>query len=325
MITHRIYVGCIGEGVFRSLDQGETFRRAADGMFVECDVRALVVDPMRPEILYLGSEDGVFVTRDGADNWARLPASLDHLRVWALHVDPRRPGRILVGTGPARIHRTEDGGQNWVESRARMQPDCPRIRHTRVTGIVSDPDDPDRLWAGVEIDGIHHSRDGGKTWDRIGEGLTSADVHAIVVLPTSASAGHKRLLAATNRDLNISDDGGKTWRAANIDRVVPWLYNRTLKQKCGDPDLVFLGAGDGPPGSVGTIAISRDGGLTWSAATTTMANSTIWNFAVHEADPELIYAASVSGQVYRSEDGGRTWSKLPREFGEIRALAWAPG
>jgi hypothetical protein len=38
----------------------------------------------------------------------------------------------------------------------------------------------------------------------------------------------------------------------------------------------------------------------------------------------MIYASSVSGQVYRSLDGGASWQRLPREFGEIRALAWAP-
>ena len=39
MGTHRIYVGTIGEGVFRSLDGGGSFFRACDGMFVECHVR----------------------------------------------------------------------------------------------------------------------------------------------------------------------------------------------------------------------------------------------------------------------------------------------
>ena len=65
MPAHRLYVGTIGEGIFRSLDGGETFRRAADGMFVECHVRALVVHPSEPRTLYLGNEQGFFVSRDG--------------------------------------------------------------------------------------------------------------------------------------------------------------------------------------------------------------------------------------------------------------------
>jgi hypothetical protein len=56
-----------------------------------------------------------------------------------------------------------------------------------------------------------------------------------------------------------------------------------------------------------------------------VANSTVWNFAVHPADARLVYASSVSGEVFRSTDGGDRWEKLGREFGEIRALVWAPG
>ena len=89
--------------------------------------------------------------------------------------------------------------------------------------------------------------------------------------------------------------------------------------------MVLLGAGDGPPGSEGLAARSTDAGDTWAAAAMpARANSTVWCFAVHPADPDLIYAASVSGEVYRSADAGITWDKLDREFGEIRALAWAP-
>ena len=55
-----------------------------------------------------------------------------------------------------------------------------------------------------------------------------------------------------------------------------------------------------------------------------LANSTVWNFATHPSDGGLVYAASVSGEVYRSTDGGASWGKLAAEFGEVRGLAWAP-
>ena len=68
-----------------------------------------------------------------------------------------------------------------------------------------------------------------------------------------------------------------------------------------------------------------DAGETWRPARLPgPANSTLWNFAVHPADPELVYASSVSGEIYRSADSGASWTKLAREFGEIRALAWTP-
>jgi photosystem II stability/assembly factor-like uncharacterized protein len=317
-MTHRVYVGAIGQGVFRSLDGGATFRRAADGMFVECDVRALIVDRRAARTLYLGSEHGVFVSRDGADNWERLPAPVEGLEVWSLWQCPERPEVLLAGTRPSRIFRSEDGGRSWKEARTRMTPDCPRILYTRVTVIVGDPHDPDQLWAGVEIDGIHHSRDGGRSWEPVGSGLSSKDIHSIAVVEPG------RLLAATNNDLNESEDGGRTWKPRQIGTVLPWSYCRALVQPCGQPGPVLLGNGEGPPGWAGTIGRSTDAGRSWEAVLAERANSTIWNFAVHPADPELIYASSISGEVYRSADGGRAWQKLPREFGEIRALAWTP-
>ena len=63
-IPHRLYVGTIGEGLWRSLDGGATFARTCDGMFVECHVRALAVHPRDQRILFLGSEQGLFRSED---------------------------------------------------------------------------------------------------------------------------------------------------------------------------------------------------------------------------------------------------------------------
>jgi photosystem II stability/assembly factor-like uncharacterized protein len=98
-----------------------------------------------------------------------------------------------------------------------------------------------------------------------------------------------------------------------------------MAQQPDKPEVVFLGNGDGPPGTVGVVARSADAGQTWNTAKMPdRANSTIWNFAVHPADPNMVYTSSVSGEVYRSTDGGVSWEKLAREFGEIRVLAWTP-
>jgi photosystem II stability/assembly factor-like uncharacterized protein len=317
---HRLYVGTIGEGVFRSVDSGESFRRACDGMFVECDVRALAVHPQHDNILYVGTELGVYQSSDGADSWTKLPAPLDGLEVWSLCIVPQRAETILVGTRPARIFRSDDAGRTWTEAVASMEPDCPRILHTRVTTIVSDPVNAEHLWAGVEIDSIYESHDRGKTWKPFGTGLSSRDIHALAV------TGPDRLVATTNNDVNLSRDGGATWTPLDLKRVLPWSYFRGLAQKANQPEVVLLGHGDFPPGAGGQIVRSTDGGATWTMTSLPVAhaNSTIWNFAVHRADPELIYASSVSGQVFRSLDGGVTWMKLPREFGEIRALLWTP-
>ena len=321
--AHRLYVGTIGEGLWRSADGGERFARDYDGLFVECHVRALAVHPRDDRVLYLGCELGLFRSDDGAASWERVESPVNGRQVWSVLLSPHDPDLILVGTCPSRLFRSADGGRSWEEAAAEIRQDCPRIMHTRVTALAADPADPEAFWAGVEIDGLRRSRDGGRTWERAGEGLSSQDIHGLALVPSPG--GPARMLASTNNDLNSSDDGGATWRPLGIGRSLPWPYCRGLGQQAGRPEVIFLGNGDGPPGTVGGIARSADGGRTWHEADMPgRSNSTIWNFAVHPSDPDLVYAGSVSGEVYRSADGGRSWAKLARAFGEIRALAWAP-
>ena len=59
-----------------------------------------------------------------------------------------------------------------------------------------DPDHPDTLWAGVEIDGLFRSRDDGRTWQAMGTGLSSRDIHDLAFVAGNGSP--RRLLAATN-------------------------------------------------------------------------------------------------------------------------------
>ena len=102
-------------------------------------------------------------------------------------------------------------------------------------------------------------------------------------------------------------------------------YCRWVAVKADDPKVLFAANGDAAIGNTGTIQRSTDGGQSWETRPLPVEpNSPLWNFAVHAADPELILANSVYGELYRSADGGGKWEKLKKEFTEVRALAWTP-
>ncbi len=70
---------------------------------------------------------------------------------------------------------------------------------------------------------------------------------------------------------------------------------------------------------------STDGGESWKNMPLPVEpNSSIWDFAFHPSDPNTILANTLYGELYTSGDGGDSWEKIKREFGEVRAVAWLP-
>ena len=102
-------------------------------------------------------------------------------------------------------------------------------------------------------------------------------------------------------------------------------YCRGMAIKPDDPQVMFVGNGDSIPGVTGVIQRTIDGGATWQAAKLPVEpNSVVYWFGVHPDVQDVVVGASLYGYVYVSEDGGQTWTKLQKEFGEIRSVALTP-
>ncbi|QQS14811.1 MAG: hypothetical protein IPK81_12055 [Rhodospirillales bacterium] len=314
-------VGTAGMSVWFSRDLGETWTRPyiESGLYLEARVWALSAHPQRPGEVLAGTDSGVYRWRERDKRWTHLPSPLDDLDVWALVQAPDDPDLLIAGTQPAGFYRSTDGGATWTKALSTTAESCIFVGKPRVTQILFDPVDRDTLWAGVEIDGVHRSTDRGKTWTKVGKGLTSDDIHGVAVVRD----GGKLVYATTNKGLHVSADNGANWEFQPLDS--PWQYTRTVVPRADDDATVFLTNGNGPPGSTGRLLRSRDHGKHWDdAGLPGELNSTPWTIATHPSDPKLMFVCSNLGQIFRSTDGGESWTRLKREFGEVRSTVWQP-
>jgi photosystem II stability/assembly factor-like uncharacterized protein len=321
-----ILVGTIGQGVMTSPDDGESWTRASvrQGMHSDSIVRAVLPDPRRPDVVYAGTDMGLYRSDDAGAKWRLLDNPLRGSMVWSVAVDPVDPNVMFAGTGtPSKpgIYRSTDDGKSWEQLAVDIAPECPNVGTPRPTGIAVDPTDHRHVWVGLEVDGVRHSTDGGETWTRVNGQIPNPDVHNVLVV----AGPPKAVFAVVNDDVWRSVDDGKSWQPARAREVFPWHYARGIAVKPNDPRTVFLTLGDATPGRIGTVMRSRDSGATWqSLPLPVQPNSAMWTVSVPPSAPETVFAASRYGYLYRSDDGGDSWRKLWREFGEVSSILWVP-
>lgn len=159
--SNKLYVWVLGDGLYRSDDAAESWRRVDDGPKRQ-EIRSLVsLDAptgMGGIWLYAGTDIGVVKSPDCFCGWDRLPnAGLpDKQRVYSLSADPRKPSTLFAGLR-AGVFKTVDGGKIWRQ----------------ITNSVSDavvavhPTHPDTVFAVGDDGTLILSEDGGESWRRV--------------------------------------------------------------------------------------------------------------------------------------------------------------
>jgi photosystem II stability/assembly factor-like uncharacterized protein len=137
----------------------------------------------------------------------------------------------------------------------------------------------------------------------------TADYHSLLVSPRNP----QRLVLGTHGGLYVSSDGGRHWRFDAL------AGDDAMNLARPDENVVWLAGHD-------VFKKSSDGGETWTDVESSgLPTLDIHGFAVDPRNPKNLYAAVAGRGLYRSRDGGRSFSRLSAKVGgNVMALAVLP-
>jgi photosystem II stability/assembly factor-like uncharacterized protein len=249
-------------GWYRFEQQGKEFKQTKRDL-TYWTLTCMSVDPDDPKTIYAGTEhSGLFFTKDAGAHWHRAEPNTPKMMLYsALALN----GGVMVGTIPSAVYRSKDGGWEELEgvrihSAGATFPPSPELQ-SRARYLTFDPENPKRLYAGIEVGGMVISDDGGVNWKPANEGLTDMDIHE--VLASKHNAG--MVFLACGEAAFRSVDRGGHWEA-----ITPKSHDYGISIAEDKDGVVYLGSAKGRPnlwireeGALAAIFRSRDKGSTW--------------------------------------------------------------
>ncbi|HXY49417.1 MAG TPA: glycoside hydrolase [Terriglobales bacterium] len=324
------YMAANNGGVWKSADYGLTWRPIFDDQDTG-SIGALAVAPSNPEIIYVGSGeglrrpdlsigDGIYKSTDAGSTWQHLGLR-DAQQIGAILVDPHDPNRVLVAAlghpyGPNEergVFRSLDGGVTWQKV---LYKDV----NTGAIDLVFDPTNAQTVYAvmwasrrppwttggayGAAGSGLYKSTDGGATWQpltgglpsspdlgRIGLAIAASDPRRMYALVQSAKAG----------GLYRSDDAGATWQSVNTEERI---YGRGDDFACvrvhpQDRDTIFVA-------NTSTYR-STDAGRNFTAIKGAPGGDDYHTIWINPENPDILALAVDQGATI-TVNGGESWS-----------------
>lgn len=232
-----------------------------------------------------------------------------------LAVSPHNSRVVFAGCDVGGFFKSTDAGGTWRVCNT-------GLRDLYVEVILPHPTDPRIIYAGTE-GGVHRSVDGGETWQWQRQGFPAPDRHrfsapigAMAVDPRHpqtlyAGLGRPRWGKGGSGAVYKTTDGGAHWSLANPG-------GGGLDGEAILSDLVVHPVETGRLFAATDRGLFRsdDAGATWRLSQTGLPHPRVRRLGLCLARPEVMYLTLQAapgvipwqGGVYRSEDGGSTWS-----------------
>ena len=241
---------------------------------------AFLLDPQSATTLYVGAASGVYKTTNSGESWTGPYGNANGLTNTYVRTLLANGRALYAGTNGG-VFVSTNGGESWA------------LAGTGTTGrvvnsLAIDPGTPSTMYAGAS-DGILVTTDSGQSWNPLASWNGAA---SIVLVEPSASHG----VYSVSYGISRSVDTGASWETRNNGLEKREVWSLAFEQS--DPTRLFAGL------SPGVFALDLPS-ATWQE--TGPRSGKVWTFAL--AKPDLMYAGVFCNGVYRTIDGGVTWTQ----------------
>jgi hypothetical protein len=290
------------EGVIWDLSddgEGRAFALGSGAVYVSCDDGAtwtkqpspnafgytMLIHPDDSAVIYVGSfESGVYRSTNHGESFSAISVGTIDEGVAALAV--RADGSLLAGTASG-IYASDASAASWSLL-------------TNVTAgaavrtILVDPQNSNFIYVGTNGKGAFRSMDGGLSWDSIGP-FTQVNVFEFYPGDTSA------IVAAVWDGIWHSADAGATWINVGGTRNSDFTFDPV------DPTIAYRTS------RTNGMLKSSDRGLNWTQINNGLTDVMNDMYSVRVLPSGTLLVGTEFGGVYRSVDGGASWSSTGDE------------
>jgi len=287
------------QGLLRTTDGGQSWAPTLGTL--EGLVQCLAIHPLNSQVMWAGTEQGVYYSSTAGKSWESRNAGLIGTDVLVLEADPSNPGHLYASTG-LDVHKTVDDGETWFSINAGF------VR-PRVYALAVDALSKDTVYAGTWTSEVYRSTDAGLNWVQVNGGLerdaTIASM-AIQYEPDGQQNQPKSVLFAGTIGAGVfrSTDGGVEWTAINSG--LDDLRVQVLALAPEPASVLYAGTHTG----ISRLDLTRE--LIWQSAQEGLPQDEVSSIAIDPGSPSRIYAASATGigKLFRSTDAGITWAAI---------------
>lgn len=315
------------KGVFRSSDGGDHWSPTAGEL--PTPVASVALDPTAPATVFTGTDDGrLFASDDGGEPWRRTGEELPTRGpITVLTVARGDPSTLFLHGGSGPLGRSTDGGETW----AAIGSPPAGGEFADLVEVLVDPRDTNRVLGVIrDAGGVFVSPDFGVHWER----RLTGRMEVLVRSPSEPDvlyAGAETRDSGPDRARGVcrSGDAGASWECS-ADGLTEGRRVTALAVDPRDSSVVLaalLAGGRSREPALPLLRRSLDGGATWAPVEPGLpGEGAVSDLVVDPRNPEILWAAKDPGGVFRSTDGGDSWTAVHRGLTHlgIRDLGFDP-